>query len=69
MDGTPEEKAVLRDYFAGFDRFVFCENDKASIMAALRDLQARPIRPALHTPLTRFEPKQIITEIIEGVRR
>ena len=69
MDGTPEEKAVLRDYFAGFDRFVFCENDKASIMAALRDLQASPIRPALHTPLTRFEPKQIITEIIEGVRR
>ena len=27
------------------------------------------VTPALHTPLTRFEPKQIITEIIEGVRR
>lgn len=66
MDGTPEEKAVLRDYFAGFDRFVFCENDKDSIAKAIRTLQSQVIAPSLHTPLTRFEPKQIITEIIEG---
>lgn len=66
MDGTPEEKAALRDYFEGFDRFVFCENDKVSITDAIRKLQTQPIPPALHTPLTRFEPKQIITEIVEG---
>lgn len=66
MDGTQEEKSALRDYFAGFDRFIFCENDKGSIADAIQDLQAQPIRPSLHTPLTRFKPKQIITEIVEG---
>lgn len=66
MDGTPEEKAALHDYFVGFDRFVFCENSKEAIADAIRTLQTQPIRGSLHTPLTRFEPKQIITEIIEG---
>lgn len=66
MDGTPEEKSALRDYFEVFDRFVFCENDKASIADAIRKLQDQPIRASLHTPLARFEPKQIITEIVEG---
>lgn len=66
LDGTAEEKAALRDYFAPFGRFMFCENDKASIAEAIRKLQTGPVQSALHTPLTRFEPKQIITEIVEG---
>ena len=69
MDGTPEEKTVLRDYFAAFDRFVFCENDKASIAEAIRRLQTESVAPSLHTPLIRFEPKQIISEIIEGTAK
>lgn len=66
LDGTDEEKAALRDYFEPFGRFVFCENDKASIAEAIRRLQTGPIQSALHTPLDRFAPKQIITEIVEG---
>lgn len=66
MDGTPEEQAVLRDYFSAFDRFFFCENNKDSIVEAIKKLRSQPITASLYTPLTRFEPKRIITEIIEG---
>ena len=66
MDGNPMEQKVLREYFEGFGRFVFCENNRESIAAAVRTLQTEPIGSALHTPLSRFTPKQIISEIIEG---
>lgn len=66
LDGTPEEKQALRDYFMQFKRFIFCENTKESILESLRDLLDRMPAPELCTPLTRFEPKQIITEIIES---
>lgn len=66
MDGTTEEQQTLREYFMQFERFVFCENTKESIVNALRELQSRMPNPSLYTPLTRFEPKQIITEIIES---
>jgi hypothetical protein len=66
MDGSPREQEVLKEYFGGFGRFVFCENTRESIGAAIQTLQTAPIVSALHTPLTRFAPKQIISEIIEG---
>ena len=66
MDGTPEEQQALREYFMQFERFVFCENRKESIAVTLQKLQSLTSDPRLHTPLSHFEPKQIITKIIES---
>ena len=69
MDGKAQEQEVLRNYFSPFHRFLFCENTQASITEAIHFLQAQSIDPALHTPMTRFSPTQIITEIIEGATK
>ena len=66
MDGSHREQKVLKEYFEDFGRFVFCENTQESIAAAIRTIGTEPIDSALHMPLTRFAPKQIISEIIEG---
>lgn len=66
VDGNPSEQQVLREYFESFGRFVFCENTRESIAAAIGTLQPQSMDATLHTPLTRFAPRQIISEIIEG---
>ena len=69
LDGTDEEKVVLRDYFSHFNRYLFCENDKNSIIAAINRLLSEPLAPSLCTPVNRFAPRQIITEIVNGAVR
>ena len=66
LDGTEEEKQVLRDYFSQFDRYVFCENDVDSIKAAIRQILAGNFSDAQRTPLTCFEPAAIVSSILEG---
>lgn len=66
LDGTEEEKHVLRDYFSQFDRYIFCENNVDSIKGAVRQILAGNYSAAQHTPLTCFEPSAIVSNILEG---
>ena len=36
LDGTEEEKGVLKGYFSQFHRYCFCENNQESIQSAMR---------------------------------
>ena len=66
LDGTKEEKRILHEYFAAFNRFIFCENNEASIEKAILSLRNRNIRESYRTPLLDFTPVNIIRNILEG---
>lgn len=58
LDGTEEEKALLKEHFSQFSRYVFCDNDKYAILKTmssinkLSDRMCRPVRV--------FTPKEVV---------
>lgn len=66
LDGTKEEKRILHEYFAAFNRFIFCENNETSIEEAILNLRNRNIGESYRTPLLDFTPVNIIRNILEG---
>lgn len=57
LDGTDEEKALLKDYFSKFDRYVFCENNTEDILSAMKTITAGPQR---RMPVDAFSPKAVV---------
>ena len=57
LDGTDEERALLRDYFSQFDRFIFCGNTSDDILSAMNTIVA-----GLHRqkPVDAFSPKSVV---------
>ena len=39
LDGTPSEQARIRSFFEPFNRYVFCSNDRSSILEALEHIR------------------------------
>ena len=69
LDGTEEEKKTLRDFFEPFHRFVFCENRQEDIDAAMERIGGGDLGGVVNRPLTDFDPKRIIANILEeGMR-
>ncbi len=66
LDGTKEEKEVLYKYFSAFNRFIFCENNEASIEEAILGLRNKKFGESYRTPLLNFTPVNIIQKILEG---
>lgn len=66
LDGTAEEKKVLHDYFERFHRFIFCENDEESIENAIVSIQKNLENASYYTPITYFEPENIMHNILDG---
>ena len=65
LDGTEEEKRVLYNYFAPFERFVFCENSVESIEKAIERIARGDLKSVRNRPLTEFEPERIVQRILE----
>ena len=66
LDGTDEEKIILKEYFSKFNRYVFCDNNEASIIDAIDFIKANTEKAELFTPIDNFKPEKIIKQIIEG---
>ena len=66
LDGTEEEKAVLRAYFEKFDRYVFCENTKEDICRAIAAIENDALGSVKNEPLEEFNPRQTIENILKG---
>lgn len=66
LDGTETEKKVLYDYFSQFERFVFCENNRCSIKAAVERIVAGTLPESYKKNTTAFEPSLIIDNILQG---
>ncbi len=67
MDGTDEEQRVLREYFGRFNRYVFCENNKQSIMEAIHQIENENFGNIINEPVDYFNPLRTIKNILDGV--
>ena len=65
LDGTQEEKEVLRAYFEPFGRYVFCENNEQSIAEALRRIENGDFGSVKNEPLEAFNPTETIRKVLD----
>lgn len=65
LDGSEEEKRVLRDFFDPFNRFVFCENNVEDIRNTIERIKNGDLGKVKNRPLTEFEPVKIVQRILE----
>ena len=66
LDGTSEEKEVLRNYFDKFNRYVFCENTVEDIKRAIKDIESGNIGDVVNEPVEAFNPKETVRKILAG---
>ena len=64
LDGTKEEKQVLKEYFAAFNRYIFCENDEEDILRAMRLIEEGCFEGVCNQGLNDFEAKEIVHRIL-----
>ena len=65
LDGTTDEKIMIKEYFSKFNRYHFCENAKEDILTAINhfldvaeDFKKQPVED--------FAPKQVIAELLKS---
>ncbi len=66
LDGTEEEKQVLRDFFEPFNRYIFCENTVEDISRAIRQIERGEFGNIKNESVEAFNPKETIRKILEG---
>lgn len=64
LDGTSEEKEILRKYFERFNRYEFCENNIVSIKKSIMRIKEGKSLAVLK-PVEEFSPKKTIKEILQ----
>ena len=66
LDGTNEEKQILKNYFSKFNRYIFCENTTDDIIQAINKISSNDYNDINITALRCFKPKDIIENILLG---
>lgn len=66
LDGTEEEKKVLKSYFEPFNRYVFCENTVEDIERAIKLIENNDFGNVKNVPIDEFNPAKTITKVLEG---
>lgn len=64
LDGTPEEKKYIREYFERFNRYYFCDNDTQSILSAMNQIEADIADGRKWNPVTEFSPKAVVKQLL-----
>ena len=64
LDGTEEEKNTLKEYFGGFNRYVFCDNTVESIKMAINAIESNSFNGIENAPLEYFAPQNIVEKIL-----
>lgn len=64
LDGTEEEKIILKEYFSKFNRYVFCDNTEESILEALKKIEDGKLDGINNKPVEYFSPKNIMKMIL-----
>ena len=64
LDGTEEEKRILKEFFGKFNRYYFCENEKNSLKFAIKELEENCDK-YLGNTVHAFEPKNVIAILLE----
>ena len=66
LDGTDEEKRILKNYFAQFNRYVFCENTVEDISRAIGLIKRKDFDGVCNVSLDCFKAKMIVQNILNG---
>lgn len=65
LDGTDDEKAVLKKIFGKYNRYVFCDNNVEDICRAIKKIQNNEIDEKYNIPLKCFSPKNVVEKILK----
>lgn len=65
LDGTPEEKQVIKEYFQKYNRYVFCENTVEDITRAINDIENGNIGNVVNESVEAFNPKETVRKILD----
>ena len=69
LDGSQDEKRVIKTYFRRFNRYVFCDNNEASIISAIKRIMSGDMTDVDNGSIKDFSPETIISNILEDGRR
>ncbi|WP_415990399.1 hypothetical protein [Intestinibacter bartlettii] len=64
LDGTEEEKDILKNYFKQFNRYIFCDNTEESILEAIKIIESGQLDGIKNEPIEYFSPKNIMNMIL-----
>ena len=67
LDGTAEEQNMIKDFFAPYNRYVFCDNTAESIGSAVKALMETDGSQKMK-PIEAFEPKQVVKQLLSDDR-
>ena len=62
LDGTDEEKTLLKDYFSKYERYFFCDNTAESILDAMKTIAEIPLKTL--APVEEFFPESVVKQFI-----
>lgn len=65
LDGEEDEKAVLKEFFGKFNRYIFCENTAASISEAIQKIESGQADCTENKPLECFSPSNIVKQLLD----
>lgn len=65
LDGTEEEKEMLKSHFEKYQRFIFCDNTEESITDALGMIKTHIGDFSYASGLQAFEPQTVVKQILE----
>lgn len=63
LDGTDEERVILRNYFGQYDRYYFCDNNENSILNTFGIIEKEAISKT-ERPIEQFKPKEVVRTIL-----
>lgn len=63
LDGTDEEKEIIKLFFEKYHRYVFCNNDEESIKSAINEISNNMDSYFGH-PVGRFKPKVVVEQFL-----
>jgi hypothetical protein len=64
LDGTEEEKKIIKEHFAQYDRYFFCDNTKEDIELAINKLTANYTQYCGRI-VEEFSPKQVVAQLFQ----
>lgn len=66
LDGTEEEKKVLKNYFSKFNRYIFCDNTVEDIERAIKEIESGQVGNVHNEPIEYFNPADTVRRILAG---
>jgi len=66
LDGTDKEIKILKTHFEQFKRYVFCNNNRKSILSAIRKVELNNFDDINNYSVEAFSPKETMTSILDS---